>query len=341
MLILFEFKEEINLNLNLIKKLLFTAFKLITLLFAVSVVAFVLVKLSPIDPVTAYIGGGNAITPQHREILEARWGLNETPINQYFSWLSNFLKGDMGDSIVYKQPVIRIIGERFKASVVLMAVAWVISGLFGFILGIIGAYKQNTIVDRLIRAYCLMLQSTPAFWIGMILLLIFGVYLKVCPIGMAVPIGKVVSEVSLGEKIHHMILPTIALSITGISAIALQTREKLIFAMESDYSVFARSRGESMWQFIKRHGIHNILFPAVTLQFAGINELFGGSVLAETVFSYPGLGQATVQAGLKSDIPLLLGITIFTTLFVYGGNMIANILYPVIDPQVREEMKNE
>lgn len=329
------------MNFNMFKKMMFTALKLITLLFGVSIAAFILVKLSPIDPITAYIGGGNAITPEHRQILEERWGLNNSLVEQYFIWLTNLLKGDMGTSIVYKQPVIKIIGERFKASFILMAVAWIISGLFGFALGIIGAYKQNTFIDRLIRTYCLLLQSTPAFWIGMILLLFFGVYLGICPIGMAVPIGKVMSDVSIGERIHHMILPTLALSITGISSIALQTREKLIFAMESDYSLFARSRGETMWQFIKRHGIHNILFPAVTLQFASINELFGGSVLAESVFSYPGLGQATVAAGLKGDIPLLLGITLFTTLFVYGGNMMANILYPIIDPQIREEMKNE
>lgn len=329
------------MNFNMVKKMMFTALKLITLLFGVSIAAFILVKLSPIDPITAYIGGGNAITPEHRQILEERWGLNNSLVEQYFIWLTNLLKGDMGTSIVYKQPVIKIIGERFKASFILMAVAWIISGLFGFALGIIGAYKQNTFIDRLIRTYCLLLQSTPAFWIGMILLLFFGVYLGICPIGMAVPIGKVMSDVSIGERIHHMILPTLALSITGISGIALQTREKLIFAMESDYSLFARSRGETMWQFIKRHGIHNILFPAVTLQFASINELFGGSVLAESVFSYPGLGQATVAAGLKGDIPLLLGITLFTTLFVYGGNMMANILYPIIDPQIREEMKNE
>lgn len=329
------------MNFNMVKKMMFTALKLITLLFGVSIAAFILVKLSPIDPITAYIGGGNAITPEHRQILEERWGLNNSLVEQYFIWLTNLLKGDMGTSIVYKQPVIKIIGERFKASFILMAVAWIISGLFGFALGIIGAYKQNTFIDRLIRTYCLLLQSTPAFWIGMILLLFFGVYLGICPIGMAVPIGKVMSDVSIGERVHHMILPTLALSITGISSIALQTREKLIFAMESDYSLFARSRGETMWQFIKRHGIHNILFPAVTLQFASINELFGGSVLAESVFSYPGLGQATVAAGLKGDIPLLLGITLFTTLFVYGGNMMANILYPIIDPQIREEMKNE
>ena len=283
------------MNFNMFKKMMFTALKLITLLFGVSIAAFILVKLSPIDPITAYIGGGNEITPEHRQILEERWGLNNSLVEQYFIWLTNLLKGDMGTSIVYKQPVIKIIGERFKASFILMAVAWIISGLFGFALGIIGAYKQNTFIDRLIRTYCLLLQSTPAFWIGMILLLFFGVYLGICPIGMAVPIGKVMSDVSIGERIHHMILPTLALSITGISSIALQTREKLIFAMESDYSLFARSRGETKWQVVKRHGIHNILFPAVTLQFASINELFGGSFLQSQFFHIQDLVRQLLQ----------------------------------------------
>ena len=118
--------------------------------------------------------------------------------------------------------------------------------------------------------------------------------------------------------------------------IALHTRQKLIDVMNSEYVLFARARGESKWEIFKRHGFRNILLPAITLQFASFAELFGGSVLAENVFSYPGLGSAVSAAGLNSDLPLLLGVTLFSALFVCVGNMIANLLYGLIDPQIKE-----
>ena len=122
----------------------------------------------------------------------------------------------------------------------------------------------------------------------------------------------------------------------SFSSIALHTRQKLIDVLNSEYVLFARARGESPASVLRRHGIRNILLPALTLQFASFAELFGGSVLAENVFSYPGLGSAVAAAGLNSDVPLLLGVTIFSALFVCVGNLIANLLYGVIDPQIRE-----
>ena len=165
--------------------------------------------------------------------------------------------------------------------------------------------------------------------------MIFGVWLKVLPIGLSVPIGLEASGVTFLDRLRHAILPALTLSITGISNIALHTREKMIDVMESDYVLFARARGESTWQIVQRHALRNVLLPAITLQFASISEIFGGSVLVEQVFSYAGMGQAAVTAGLGSDMPLLMAITIVSAMFVFGGNLIANILYGVVDPRIR------
>ena len=115
----------------------------------------------------------------------------------------------------------------------------------------------------------------------------------------------------------------------------MHTREKMIDICDSDYVLFARARGGSTWEIFRNHGLRNVLGPAMTLQFASISEIFGGSVLVEQVFSYPGLGQAAVSAGLGSDMPLLMAVTIISAIFVFGGNLIANILYGVIDPRIR------
>ena len=131
-------------------------------------------------------------------------------------------------------------------------------------------------------------------------------------------------------------MPALTLSFVSFANIALHTRQKLIDVLNSEYVLFARARGEGRWTVLRRHGLRNMLLPALTLQFASFAELFGGSVLAENVFSYPGLGSAAAAAGLNADVPLLLGITLFSALFVCVGNTIANLLYGVIDPQIRE-----
>lgn len=167
--------------------------------------------------------------------------------------------------------------------------------------------------------------------------MIFSVYLGWFPLGMSVPIGTLDSDATFIDWLVRLILPTITLSLLGVAQIAMFTREKLIEVMHSDYVLFAKARGESGWELIKRHGIRNILLPALTLQFLGFSELFGGATLVEQVFAYPGIGQATVAAGLRSDVPLLLGIVIFSTLFVVIGNLIADILYKYVDPRIRQE----
>ena len=308
---------------------------MLILLFAVSVISFALVELSPIDTVSSYVGE-NAVSQELRDSIAEKWGLNDPPVTRYFRWLGNILKGDMGTSITYRRPVIQIITERFKMSLILMGLAWILSGVVGFLLGVLSAAYEGSWLDRLIKVYCLLIQSSPVFWLAMVVLLVFAVALNLFPMGLAVPIGKTMETVTFGERLYHLCLPVLTLSLTGIANIVLQTREKLVQAKKSDYALFARARGEKRWKFIKRHGIRNILLPAVTMQFASISEIFGGSVLAETVFSYPGLGQATTQAGIKGDIPLLLGIALFSAAFVFFGNLIANILYPIIDPRIRE-----
>ena len=170
---------------------------------------------------------------------------------------------------------------------------------------------------------------------GFFFAMIFSVWLGLFPIGLSVPIGAAADQVTLLQRLHHAALPALTLSITGVSNIALHTRAKMVEVMESDYVLFARARGESPLAIVFRHGLRNVALPAVTLQFASVSEIIGGSVLVEQVFSYPGLGQAAVNAGLGSDLPLLLGITVITAALVFAGNLIADLLYGAIDPKIR------
>lgn len=320
----------------LLKHIINTLFRTILLLVGVSIVTFLLVISSPIDPVDAYVGAESNVSQEQRENVAEYWGLNKSPVERYLIWISNLLQGDMGTSITYQMPVSQVLSSRFLASLTLMVVAWVFSGLFGFLLGVISGAMQGSLFDKCVKTFCFVLSSTPTFWIGLLLLMLFSVKLGWFPIGLSVPIGKLSSEVTFLERVHHLILPAFTLSITGISSIALHTRQKIIDILKTNYVLFAKARGESKWALIKRHGLRNIAIPAITLQFASFSELFGGSVLAENIFSYPGLGSAVSAAGLKGDVPLLLGIALCSVLFVSVGNLTANLLYGILDPRIRE-----
>ena len=307
------------------------------LLLGVSLVTFLLMSASPLDPLQTNVGqvALGSMSPEQVARLETYWGVDTPPLQRYLGWLGDVLHGDLGTSLLYRQPVLEVIGQRLANSVLLLAAAWVISGTLGLILGVAAGAFRGKLPDKLIRGYCLLISSTPAFWLAILLLLVFSVWLGWLPVGLSVPAGMSADAVTLSDRLRHAVLPALTLSITGGANIALHTREKMVDVLESDYVLFARARGESEGSIILRHGLRNVSLPAITLQFASVSEIIGGSVLVEQVFSYPGLGQAAVDAGLGSDLPLLLGITVITSAIVFTGNLIADLLYGVVDPKIR------
>ncbi|MYL57410.1 ABC transporter permease subunit [Virgibacillus halodenitrificans] len=323
-----------RVSLYVIKKTL----KLVSLLIAISVLSFLLVSYSPIDPIQSYIGADMVrVSPEQRDNIAAYWGLDDSKTEQFLNWSKAVLQGNLGTSLIYRAPVADVIAERFLASLILMGIAWLMSGFIGFILGIISGIQEGSWVDRIIKGYCFILASTPAFWLALLCLMLFSVSLGWFPVGLASPAGILAEDVTWLERAKHLVLPALTLSIIGVANVALHTRQKLIEVLGSEYARFAKAKGETGFLLLWRHGLRNISLPAVSLHFASFGELFGGAVLAEQVFSYPGLGQAVVQAGLGGDIPLLLGIVLFSTLFVFAGNLLADLLYQFIDPRMRKE----
>ena len=253
------------------------------LLLGVSFVTFLLMSASPLDPLQTNVGqvALGSMSQEQVEALSAYWGVDTPPLTRYLGWLGDVVKGDFGTSLLYRRPVLEVVGERLSSSLILLLSAWLLSGILGLFLGVVAGAFRGRLPDRLIRGYCVVISSTPAFWLAILLLLIFSVWLGWFPIGMSVPVGMESSSVTVFDRLYHAVL------------------------------------------------------PAITLQFASISEIIGGSVLVEQVFSYPGLGQAAVTAGLGSDLPLLLGITVITAAIVFGGNLVADLLYGAVDPRIR------
>lgn len=307
------------------------------LMLAVGLVVFALVSMSPIDPVQANVGQAAYVNMSEakRAQLASYWGGDVPFWERFANWAGALLQGDMGTSLRFNAPVSEVIAHRAANSLALMGIAWLLSGALGFALGVAAGARRGGALDRVVRSYCFLLASTPTFWLGLLILMVFAVQLGWFPIGFSVPIGVSAADVTLTDAVHHLVLPALTLSVTGVANIALHTREKVVDVLESDYVRFARARGESELSVIVHHGLRNVALPAVTLQCAFISEIFGGSVLVEQVFSYPGLGQAAVTAGLGGDVALLAGIALVSAALVFGGNLLANILYGVLDPRMR------
>ncbi|WP_296789993.1 ABC transporter permease [uncultured Methanobrevibacter sp.] len=301
----------------------------------VAIFSFILLDLSPINSVNTYLRGA-AVSEAQRAILESYFGMNVPLPTKIFHWLMDLVQGNLGTSLIYRAPVIDVIIDKFTASIVLMAISWILSGIFGFALGVVAGKNKGSWIDKAVKVYCYAIQSAPSFWVGMLILMVFAVYLGWFPIGFGVPIGVSSTDATFTEWASRLVLPTLTLSLVGLAPIAMYTRNELIQVLSSDYVLFAKSRGEKGWNLIKNHGIRNILLPAITLQFLSFSELFGGAVLVEQVFSYPGIGQTAVAAGLQSDVPLFLGIVLFSAVFVFVGNLLADLSYYLIDPRIKE-----
>ena len=312
--------------------------RFLLLMAAVGLVVFALVSASPIDPVQANVGQAAYVnmSDAKRAQLASYWGGDVPFWERFANWVGALLQGDMGMSLRFNAPVSEVIAHRAVNSLALMGIAWAISGVLGFVLGVVAGARRGGVLDRVVKGYCFLLASTPTFWLGLIILMIFAVWLGWFPIGFSVPIGMSAADVTLADAARHIVLPALTLSVTGVANIALHTREKVVDVLESDYVRFARARGESELSVVLHHGLRNVALPAVTLQCASISEIFGGSVLVEQVFSYPGLGQAAVTAGLGGDVALLAGIALVSAALVFGGNLLANVLYGVLDPRMRE-----
>ncbi|GKX53215.1 ABC transporter permease [Budvicia aquatica] len=310
--------------------------RLISLLLMVAAGTFILLSFSPVDPIRAYIGNDLLhVPPEQYAQIAARWGLDRPLWERFLTWIGQVLQGDLGYSMVYNAPVTQVIAQRFLTSFSLLASAWTLSGILGISLGLVAGRYLNRWPDSLIRTLCYLLSSLPTFWIGILLLAFFSVKLEWAPICCAWPPGLTVEETSLFQRIQHLILPTIALGLLGVGNIALHTRARIEEISQSEFIYYAHAQGDKGWSLMRFHMLRHVLTPAICLQFASLGELLGGALLAEKIFAYPGLGQATIDAGLRGDVPLLLGIVLFITILVFIGNTISSALLHKLNMPLR------
>ena len=306
--------------------------RLIVLLVLVAAGTFMLLSFSPVDPIRAYIGNDLLhVPPEQYARIAARWGLDQPLWERFGHWFIRVLQGDLGYSMLFNAPVASVIKERFATSFALLGGAWLLSGILGTAMGFVAGRYLNRWPDKAICRLSYLLSSLPTFWIGMLLLALFAVRWPVFPVCCAWEPGNSGDMATLAERLRHLVLPVCALSLLGLGQITLHTRESIASVMKSDFVRFARSQGDKGWSLLRHQVLRHAITPALCLQFASLGELLGGALLAEKVFAYPGLGQATIDAGLRGDLPLLMGIVLFSTVLVFIGNSLSTWLVRMLN----------
>lgn len=278
------------------------------------------------DPRLLYAGAeGYGMTPEHWEAIGKELGLDKPYVVQYFVWMENILTGDFGESLAAKQPVTTVIGEKIPATLQLGLAAWIVATVVGVPLGVLSAWKRGSIWDYLGRSFALFGQALPAFWVGIMAVLIFAVLLGWLPSGTR---GD-------GFSIRHMVLPTVVLAWSAAAAYLRLTRSAMLEIKDSEYLKLARAKGVSSWALIWKHAFRNAMISPLTYSAQLMGGLITGVVVIETVFAWPGLGAAAVRAVWDNDFPVMSMVVLLFTLIYVGVNFLADLSYALIDPRIR------
>ncbi len=307
------------------------AISVVTLI-GISMALFALTRFIPGDPVSMYF---NPLTFEGDreaavEAVRARLGLNDPIPVQYIAWVREIFNGNMGFSMITGRPVTELIADRLPATIYLMGVSTVIAIVLGITGGIIAALRKNTIVDYATLLGALGLVSVPSFFIALLAIYIFGLKLGWLPTaGINVPNG------GWGDAIRHLILPAGIMGISGSVGYIRWARSSMLDVLDQDYMVTARSKGLSRPRVVLQHGLRNALIPLVTILSMSIPSLFGGSVVIEQLFAWPGTGRMAIDAISNRDYPVVMGFVMITTILVLVCNLLADITYALVDPRIR------
>lgn len=301
----------------------------ILVLFFVVTITFFLIQAAP---GTLSILTDPTMDPEVIATIERRFGLDRPIYIQYGRWLSRLMQGDMGNSLVYGRPVLRMIVERLPATLLLGAAALVITILVGIPAGIVAARWPNSLLDQSLSFISVLGLATPNFWLGILLIILFSVQLGWLPGAGMQTIGR---PFSLLDRLSYLILPAVVLATSTTAELMRYTRSSWLEIINQDYVRSARSKGLAEHAVHHKHIMKNALIPVITILGLSLPRLVGGAAIIESLFSWPGLGFMAVNAAIARDTTLILGTTIFVSVAVIISNLLIDLLYGLIDPRVR------
>jgi peptide/nickel transport system permease protein len=295
---------------------------LVPVLFGVSLLVFGLTAISLGDPARAMMGQRG--DPETIAQIRQDYALDEPLWTQYRLWMGKLLLGDLGQSYHQQRPVSEVIVERFPATLRLAAGATLISIVLGMGAGVVAALRRGSILDHLLMTAAMLGISTPVFWLGLMLTVLFSVWLGWLPVS------------GYGDgALSHLVLPALALGTLHAGTIARMTRSSLLEVVGQEYVGAARAKGLSEWKVIGKHALRNALIPVVTVIGIGLADLLVGAPLTETVFAWPGLGRMLVASVLQRDLPVVMGAVLVFAIVYVVANLLVDLSYFLIDPRTR------
>ncbi len=299
-------------------------------LLLVAITVFALVRLIPGDPVQVMLG--DSADPAQVEQLRRQMGLDQSIPVQFGYWLAKVAVGDFGYSITNGLAVLPLILERFQVSALIVLAAVGIAACVAVPAGLIAAWRQNSATDLAITAGATLLLSIPSFWLGLLLLLLFGLKLKWLPV-----IGYVPFSENFGQAMAFIVLPIATLTMIEIGVLTRMSRASSIEVLRLEYVTHARAKGAPEWRVLARHVLPNAFAPTWTLIGLVLGHLLGGIAVIETVFTLPGLGRLLVDSIFARDYPVVQGCLLFTALVYVVVNLMVDVCYPLFDPRVAAE----
>lgn len=303
---------------------------MIPILFGISILSFAIMYAAPGKP--AILNLDPEIPPEVREAQAERLGLNDPVPVQYFRWLGNVAQGDFGTSYSRKIPVTEMILDRLPNTLLLMASSLFLAAIVAIPFGIISATRQYSITDYGVTMGSFLGLATPNFWLGIMLIMVFSVQLGWTPVGGVATIG---ADFSLIDRLRHLILPALVLATADMAGLTRYTRSSMLEVINQDYIRTARAKGFHERRVVYKHGLRNGLIPVITIFGLMLPTMIGGSAVVESVFNWPGIGKLFIDATFQRDYPVIMAITMFGALLTVIGNLIADILYAVLDPRIQ------
>ena len=300
---------------------------MIPVVIGITFLVFMIMQLAPGDPVRMILG--DSAEPEAIEAMREEMGLNDPVLVQYGRYMVNLLHGDMGTSYTNQRPVAHEVFSRVPATFELALVSAVVSILIAIPLGVVAAVKQNTLFDNLSMVLSLVGISMPAFWLALMLMLVFSLRLGWFPVQ-----GN-------SDGWRSFVLPSIAIGFMNMAAIARTTRSSMLEVIRQDYISTARSKGISEMQVTTKHMLKNAMIPIITAVGLQFGTLVGGSIMTETVFSWPGIGRLIVESIKSRDIPMVMGAIMFLCVVFSLVNLCVDLLYAFVDPQIKAQYKGK
>ncbi|MBM7460406.1 ABC transporter permease [Rhodococcus coprophilus] len=306
-------------------------------LWAAVTLNFALPYLAPGDPVEYLYGGDQqALDPKYIAQMRAEYGLDRPILEQYLSFWSGLLHGDLGISVQHNRPVVDVLWDKLPWTVALVGIGTLLAFCIGTLLGAWAAWRRGTAKETGTVVGVLVLDSMPGFFIGMILIAVFSVTLGWFPSYGAAAITSTGGEWLL-EVVSRMALPVATLTIAGVGGFFLMTRASMVGVLDEPFVRLARAKGASEFRVAVGHALRNALLPVYTTLSLTVGALLSGAVVVESVFAYPGLGKLTFDAVTARDYPLLQGAFLLATVGIVAANIVADLTYPLLDPRVRRD----